>query len=62
VDHDFGIVVQAHAFVVTGQVDGNRFVVRTLQERRDPMPVPSHPASAWDQDERRGHSRFLASN
>jgi hypothetical protein len=60
-DHDFGIVAQTHAFVITGEVDGNRVVARTLKERQDPMPVPSHPASAWDQDERCGHSLFLAS-
>ena len=34
-DHDPGIVVQTQAFVVTGQVHGDRLVARTLKERRE---------------------------
>jgi hypothetical protein len=51
-DYDFGIVVQPSTLVVTGQDDGNRFVVRMLEEWRDSMPIPGHPTSARDQDER----------
>jgi hypothetical protein len=36
----FGVDRQPRSRVVTGQVDGDRLMLRLFEERHDPMPVP----------------------
>jgi hypothetical protein len=39
--------------VVAGQVDGDRLVLRLLEERHDTMPVPRSTTGARDENEGR---------
>src|SRR5512146_3220116 len=47
------VVPETLARIVRRQVDRDRLAASLLEERHDPVPVPSHPAGARDEDERR---------
>jgi hypothetical protein len=54
-EHALGVDRQPGSFVVAGQIEGDRFVLRLLEQGHDTMPVPRSTTSARDENEGRHH-------
>jgi hypothetical protein len=58
-EHALGVDRQSGLRVVAGQVDGDRLVLRLLEQRHDTMPVPRNTTSAGNESEGRHDLRPL---